>query len=107
MVINVSKLDWELVEAGIPIYGCASDGRIDFKPEATTAQKQLAEQIKINHNPIWYREERLKRYPPTGDQLDYLYKIFKQLKADGINIGIDGNQWLAVIDKIKSDFPKT
>lgn len=50
-MINVVKLTRELTQAGIPIDGCSSDGRIDFKPEATAQQRTLAAQILAAHNP--------------------------------------------------------
>lgn len=53
-MINISKLHKELEQAGIPIHGVSSDGRIDFKPEATQAQRDQAKQIVSNHDP---REE--------------------------------------------------
>jgi hypothetical protein len=49
--INTVKLHQELTRAGIPIEGCAEDGRIDFLPEATQEQRGLAAQILAAHNP--------------------------------------------------------
>ena len=40
--VNVQKLTEELVADGIPIHGCSSDGRIDFKDEATDTHKAQA-----------------------------------------------------------------
>ncbi len=48
--INVTKLQRELDAAGIPTCGCCSDGRIDFLPEATDAQRKLAEKILAAHD---------------------------------------------------------
>lgn len=95
-MINVQKIDNELRSAGIPIDGCSSDGRIDFKKEATVAQIELAKQILAVHNPIWYIEERRKAYPPIGEQLDMIFHD----KTDGTNI------WQETIAKIKKDIPK-
>lgn len=36
---------YQIVNLGIPIVGISGDGRIDFAPEATTQQKQQAEQL--------------------------------------------------------------
>ncbi|CAG1014755.1 hypothetical protein ANRL4_05299 [Anaerolineae bacterium] len=54
MTINVPKLHAELVAAGIPIEGVSSTEppRIDFRPEATPAQRTAAQQILAAHNPF-------------------------------------------------------
>lgn len=97
MLINVTKLHAELVKAGIPIDGCASDGRIDFKPEATEEQKGVAQAILANHDPVWYIEERRKRFPSLGEQFDMIYWD----RVNGTNL------WQEMIAKIKADVPKT
>jgi len=97
MLINVTKLHAELVKAGIPIDGCASDGRIDYKAEATDAQKEAAQAILASHNHVWYVEERRKRFPSTGDQLDMIY-------WDRVN---GTNFWQDLVTKIKADVPKS
>ena len=105
MEYNAGKLHHELVKANIPIEGCSSIGRIDFKPEATQEQRDQAELIKQNHNPIWYIEERRKKYPPISDQIDVLYKIFAKLRLSGTDVGPEGDAWLDEIKKIKDDWP--
>ena len=45
---------------------------------------------------VAYRELRAKAYPPVGDQLDALWKG-----------GAEQAAMKAVIDKVKSDYPKT
>lgn len=53
-MINATKLDGELRAAGIPIDGVGlTDGvvRVDYKPEATQQQKDLAVTIIQNHDP--------------------------------------------------------
>jgi hypothetical protein len=93
---NINKLTSELNNAEIPIHGCASDGRIDFKDEATEEQKALAETIKTNHNPIWYVEQRRNAYPPIAEQLDMMYwDVFKNT-----------NEWIDTIAAIKAKYPK-
>jgi len=47
---NVQKLHRELEEAGIPIVGVSSDGRVDFKDEATKAQRAQVDEIKVKHD---------------------------------------------------------
>ena len=98
-MINVKKLDWELRLANIPIFGCNSKGDIWFLPEATLEQRTIALEILAKHKPAWYVEERRKRYPPVGDQLDAIYKFFKDQ-----NIQVSG--FTDLIDKVKADFPK-
>ncbi len=51
MRVNPSKLLNELEQAGIPVDGCSSDGRIDFGPDATDQQKIDAAAILAAHNP--------------------------------------------------------
>lgn len=72
-MINPSKLTEELVKAGIPVHGCSSNGRIDFKEEATDVQRALAKDILVKHDPYDYREERRKAYGSIEDQLDLVY----------------------------------
>jgi hypothetical protein len=89
----------EFILVGLPVIGVHSSGRIDFKKEATEAQKIQALNILANHKPTWYVEERRKRYPPLGDQLDAIYKW-----AISNNHVIPG--FTDVITKIKTDWPK-
>lgn len=66
MLVNPTKLDQSLKAAGIPIHGCDSTGRIDFKDEATPAQRAAAAQILAAHDPNpTYAELRAKEYPAT------------------------------------------
>jgi sugar/nucleoside kinase (ribokinase family) len=60
---DVNVLDAALREAGIPIDGCASDGRIDYRAEATAAQKKKGTKILADYDPdvaLWgdVRKER-------------------------------------------------
>ncbi len=98
-MVNTTKLHYEIKLAGIQINGVSSSGKIDFKPEATNEQKLQAQEILANHKPTWYVEERRKRYPQVGDQLDAIYKYFKSN-----NIVIPG--FTDIIDQIKTQFPK-
>lgn len=95
-MINPSKLTEELTKAGIPIHGCSSEGRIDFKDEATEAQRALTLEILAKHDPYDYREERKKAYAPIGDQLDMIY-------WDLIN---KTTKWRDHITEIKNRFPE-
>jgi hypothetical protein len=48
---DAPRLTAELLAAGVPITGCASDGRIGFRPEATAADRARAEAILAAHDP--------------------------------------------------------
>lgn len=71
-MIHPGKFDAALRAAGIPIHGCASDGRIDFRDEATDEQRRLALEIKsqqpsFNPNVVDYAELREREYPSIKD----------------------------------------
>lgn len=71
MLISARRLDAALRAAGIPIDGCASDGRIDFRAEATDEQRRAATAIRAaqpEHDPDappTYAELRAREYPPV------------------------------------------
>ena len=46
--MNLNAVFESMVNAGIPVSGVSSDGRIDFRPEATEAQRTLARSIYDN-----------------------------------------------------------
>ncbi len=96
MIINVSKLDYELRSANIPIDGCNSNGQIVFKAEATKKQKDLALSILTKHTPDWYIDQRRLAYKPISDQLEMMY----QDKINGTNT------WIEHIKYVKTKFPK-
>lgn len=73
LMVNPSKLTEELTKAGIPVHGCSSEGRIDFKEEATEAQKAQALEILAKHNPYDYQEARREAYGSVESQLDMIY----------------------------------
>lgn len=59
MSVNVEKLDAELRAAGIPIDGCSSTGQIDYRPEATQAQRDQGAAILAAHDPATTEAQRL------------------------------------------------
>ena len=67
-MINVGKLHRELVEAGIPIDGVSDmePPRIDFRPEATAAQKKQAAAILKAHVPEDNQDRREQAYQAQG-----------------------------------------
>ena len=110
-MINVKKLTEELIAAGIPIYGCSSDGRIDLRPEATPEQIALAEKIKANHNPYDYVEFRLKEgrpnvYVELGEEVDYLFKAFREFRNTGITDWKLLNEWIDKTSLVKKRWEK-
>jgi hypothetical protein len=62
MSVNVEKLHGELVAAGIPIHGCSdtTPPRIDFKPEATQAQRDQGAAILAAHDPAPTRAQAIR-----------------------------------------------
>ncbi len=82
-MFNATKLHIELERAGIPIEGCNSDGRIDFRPEATPAQRQQAEQLKAIHNPdTLLPDEQARKDDLAEIQGTKLQALFDQNQAD-------------------------
>jgi len=124
-MINIQKLSKELQAVNYPLGGvCVFDNeqnkkvygladwftkdykfiRIDITRETTDEEKLSALTVINNHTPYDYVAERLKVYPPLGDQIDHLYKALKEFKEQGTWDGID--EWFAKIEKVKTDFPK-
>lgn len=52
--------------------------------------------------PYW----KTRSYPDIGNQLDGIYKSLKAIKQSGVDIGADGENYLASITKVKEDSPK-
>jgi hypothetical protein len=53
-----------------------------------------------------HRYARSKAFISIGDQLDNITKVFKVLKAGGIDIGSDGDAQVAMSDAVKAAHPK-
>lgn len=47
---DVEALDSELKAAGLPILGCSSNGDVQFSRVATSAEMELAENVKAAHH---------------------------------------------------------
>lgn len=58
-MINVEKLAQEIRGAGIPIHGVSSTGRVDYKAEATQAQREQGASIVAAHDPSSTEDQRL------------------------------------------------
>jgi hypothetical protein len=51
-----------------------------------------------------YKSSRV--YPNIGDQLDGIYKSLLAIKNSGVDLGIEGNEYLDSITQVKEEFPK-
>lgn len=60
MIVNAEKLDAELRAAGVPIHGCDSSGGIQFRDEATQAQRDQAAALLAAHDPAPTLRQRLR-----------------------------------------------
>lgn len=61
--------------------------------------------MKIDHTSD-YHPRRVESYPPIGDQLDLLYKGFKELADRGTVLPQAHAQWVEIISSVKANFPK-
>lgn len=59
----------------------------------------------ITHK-ICHREARRREYPPIGDQLDAVGKLAASLKAQGMELPAETEQWLSQLQIVKDTFPK-
>lgn len=82
--INTLKLFEDLLDAGIPIDGVASTDpvQIDFKPEATAAQRAQAEQIVANHNPASKSKQQNSLEQAKGSVQPLVGKDIRKLNLD-------------------------
>lgn len=53
-----------------------------------------------------YVARRRGKYPPVGDQLDMLFKGYKQLIESGAQLPPAHLEWVEVITSVKTNFPK-
>jgi len=58
----------------------------------------------IKRDLLDYRKKR--KYPPIGDQLDFIFKFIKHLKTEGVNIGQDAESYISLIQAEKNKHPK-
>lgn len=91
-------------------YGYFHDGYRQFNDQefedwlkAASSEEEYKEYKKDKS----HQGKRLSEFPNIGDQLDIIYKTFKHLQANGIDLGEDGKQWVEKIDSVKAKFPKT
>ena len=102
-MINTEKLAYELAKQ-LPTQGVDSEGNIHWVDEPTEEQLALAQSIIDGHVPDWYVEDRLKAYPPIGDQLDMIWHAI-----DDGKFGDDAKtaEFYTAINKVKTDYPKS
>lgn len=55
---------------------------------------------------IPYTDKRRLEYPNIGDQLDAIWKIFNQLRLDGVKLPQEGDDMLGTILAVKKKYPK-
>lgn len=61
--------------------------------------------MKINHTSD-YQPRRAKAYPEIGEQLDLIYKGFKEAQDRGEQLPEHHAEFVAMIKAIKDAFPK-
>jgi len=60
MTYNAERLFAELRAAGCRVIGCASDGRVDYGPDADESDRVKAAQVLAGHDASPTREQRLR-----------------------------------------------
>lgn len=53
-----------------------------------------------------YRKRRKDEYPATGEQLDAIMKMAAALKAQGIELPEETEQWIARCQSVKTKYKK-
>jgi len=53
------------------------------------------------------QELRRNAYPDVGEQLDALYKLAAALRAQGISLPDEVQQWIESCAEVKQRFPKS
>lgn len=66
---NAADLITKMQEAGLPVVGVASDGRIDFEDGATELHKLLAEEFFNNYDQAAVDAEKVVVLPPTEEDV--------------------------------------
>ena len=52
-----------------------------------------------------YIKKRRKEYPSESVQFDYIFKALKFLKDNSVDIGVDGDEYVDLIQGIKEKYP--
>lgn len=67
--INVTDAISKMLEAGLPVIGMASNGRIDFDESATDLQRLQAEEFLKNYDQSAVDAEKEVVVPPTKEEI--------------------------------------
>ena len=71
--------------------------------EFAKINQEAADMLGVEYvTPYW----QSRVYPEIGEQLDGIYKALKTLKDSGVDVGTDGESYLASITSVKEEFPK-
>lgn len=105
-MINVTKLHQELIEAGIPIDGVAATEppHIDFRPEATNAQREAAETLLAAHVPEDYQDKREAAYQEQGITVEAMIVALWERVVENSPAASEALQ--AIREEIKAEFPE-
>lgn len=106
-MINLDKFFFYSRNAGFKLGDYTLDSELRPVTENKESQKILNKIYDfVKANPIFYRTERELRYPLLSEQIDCIYKGFKQLEETGITWNKDTKKWLDLITNIKEQVPK-
>ena len=81
IAINPSKLHQELLSAGFPVVGVASDGRIDYSRDLTASENKAVQSLIAAHDPTPSTSEaRLEAYFKAGITLqDMIFALWSKV----------------------------
>jgi hypothetical protein len=101
MKMDVRKLYWELVNAGIPVEGVSASEplRIDFRKEATDADRKKAQQILAAHVPDTVGSRRRAAYLQQGITTDEMIVALWERVVEGRSESSDELQHLREVIK--------
>jgi hypothetical protein len=94
MQINAKKLHRELIDAGVPIEGVSATEppRIDFLPEATEENRELANRILAAHVPDDPLERRHQAYVEAGVTLEAMVEALWEYVVESRSASADSLQ---------------
>ena len=82
--VNPLKLSQELLNAGLPVAGVSSDGRVDYTRDLTSSERAAAEAVIASHDPaLSVEESRIQAYFESGLSLqDLVLALWKKIMQD-------------------------
>lgn len=101
MNVNVRKLYWELLNAGIPVEGVSATDplRIDFRKEATDADRRKAQQILAAYTEDTRASRRREAYLQQGITTDEMIVALWERVVEGRSETSDELQHLREVIK--------